>query len=224
MFGLTDVNVRAVLRQAASLLAEGLPQSDTFRPTSSMSSSSSRPYTPNQNAHPAYDRNSRSSFDREAAHYRPSPLASTFRRQGSIRLRDDPASSAVAGAAAGSGTGSYNEDDEDDETWLTKPWAHFSYSEIAARSWREMVFFPEYLYPAQNRKPVSAARRRRLLFSYAPGGSGSLCLLRSLLDCPDASSAPPRAPALTPPPAVASPPHAYRLGHHDSALDRMLPP
>ena len=155
-----------------------------------MSSSSSRPYTPNQNTHPAYDRHSRSSSDREATPYRPSPLASTFRRQGSIRLRDDPAASAAAGGAAGSGagTGLNTEDDEDDEAWLTKPWAHFSYSEIAARSWREMVFFPEYLYPQANRKPVSAARRRRLLFSYAPGGSASLRGASSVLACPDASS------------------------------------
>ena len=57
-------------------------------------------------------------------------------------------------------------DDPDD--WFDKPWRDFSYREIAYLLLRNAMFFPDYLYPSPNRKPVSPQRRRRLLFSYAP--------------------------------------------------------
>lgn len=57
---------------------------------------------------------------------------------------------------------------EDPDAWLDKPWKDFTYREISHLLLQNAMFFPDYLYPAPNRKPVSPQRRRRLLFSYAP--------------------------------------------------------
>ena len=58
----------------------------------------------------------------------------------------------------------------DPDDWFDKPWKDFTYAEISYLLLKNAMFFPDYLYPAPNRKPISAQRRRRLLFSYAPGG------------------------------------------------------
>ena len=57
---------------------------------------------------------------------------------------------------------------QDPDDWFDKPWKDFSYREIAYLLLRNAMFFPDYLYPSPNRKPVTPQRRRRLLFSYAP--------------------------------------------------------
>lgn len=55
--------------------------------------------------------------------------------------------------------------------WLHRPLSSFTCSEYAQIFWTHTtMFWPDYLYPKPNRKPVSAQRRRKLLFSYAPGG------------------------------------------------------